>query len=46
MKNKLMIIGASGHGKVVVDIAIKMKKWKDNDQAKKEYIKISTEIFH
>lgn len=29
MKNKLMIIGASGHGKVVVDIAIKMKKWKD-----------------
>lgn len=29
MKEKLMIIGASGHGKVVVDIAIKMNKWKE-----------------
>lgn len=28
MKDKLLIIGASGHGKVVADIAIKMKKWK------------------
>ncbi|AWW25419.1 acetyltransferase [Acetobacterium carbinolicum] len=28
MKEKLMIIGASGHGKVVVDIAIKMNIWK------------------
>ena len=28
MKNKLLIIGASGHGKVVADIAIKMNKWK------------------
>lgn len=27
MKDKLLIIGASGHGKVVADIAIKMKKW-------------------
>ncbi|WP_031514134.1 acetyltransferase [Desulfofalx alkaliphila] len=28
MKNKLLIIGASGHGKVVADIAVKMNKWK------------------
>jgi|SRR5690625_696791 len=27
MKRKLLIIGASGHGKVVVDIAMRMKKW-------------------
>ena len=27
MKNKQIIIGASGHGKVVADIAIKMNKW-------------------
>lgn len=27
MKNKLLIIGASGHGKVIVDIALKMNKW-------------------
>ena len=27
MKNKLIIIGASGHGKVVADIAIKTDKW-------------------
>jgi sugar O-acyltransferase (sialic acid O-acetyltransferase NeuD family) len=27
MKNKLLIIGASGHGKVVADIAMKMNKW-------------------
>jgi sugar O-acyltransferase (sialic acid O-acetyltransferase NeuD family) len=27
MKNKLLIIGASGHGKVVADIARKMNKW-------------------
>lgn len=26
-KNKLLIIGASGHGKVVADIAIKMEQW-------------------
>lgn len=28
MKEKLLIIGASGHGKVVADIAIKMNRWK------------------
>jgi sugar O-acyltransferase (sialic acid O-acetyltransferase NeuD family) len=28
MKNKLLIIGASGHGKVVADIALKMNKWR------------------
>jgi sugar O-acyltransferase (sialic acid O-acetyltransferase NeuD family) len=27
MKNKLLIIGASGHGKVVAEIALKMDKW-------------------
>ncbi|ARK32456.1 acetyltransferase [Halalkalibacter krulwichiae] len=27
MKNKLLIIGANGHGKVVADIALKMGKW-------------------
>jgi len=27
MKNKLIIIGASGHGKVVADVAMKMEKW-------------------
>lgn len=29
MNKKLIIIGASGHGKVVADIASKMKKWKN-----------------
>lgn len=29
MKNKLLIIGASGHGKVVADIALRMKKWQN-----------------
>jgi sugar O-acyltransferase (sialic acid O-acetyltransferase NeuD family) len=29
MNNRLIIIGASGHGKVVADIAISMNKWKD-----------------
>lgn len=28
MKEKLLIIGASGHGKVCADIALKMNKWK------------------
>ena len=28
MKDRLLIIGASGHGKVVADIALKMKCWK------------------
>jgi sugar O-acyltransferase (sialic acid O-acetyltransferase NeuD family) len=27
MKKKLLIIGASGHGKVVADIALKMNRW-------------------
>ena len=27
MKDNLIIIGASGHGKVIADIAIKMNKW-------------------
>lgn len=40
MKNKLLIIGASGHGKVVANIALEMKKWKsiafldDNESVK------------
>ncbi|HZG84973.1 acetyltransferase [Paenibacillus sp.] len=29
MKNKLLIVGASGHGKVVADIALKMDKWQN-----------------
>jgi sugar O-acyltransferase (sialic acid O-acetyltransferase NeuD family) len=29
MRNTLLIIGASGHGKVVADIALKMQKWRD-----------------
>lgn len=29
MNNKLLIIGASGHGKVVADISRKMNKWKE-----------------
>jgi len=28
MRDKLLIIGASGHGKVTADIALKMNKWK------------------
>lgn len=28
MMDKLLIIGASGHGKVIADIALKMNKWK------------------
>lgn len=28
MKDQLIIVGASGHGKVVADIALKMNKWK------------------
>jgi sugar O-acyltransferase (sialic acid O-acetyltransferase NeuD family) len=40
MKNKLLIIGASGHGKVVADIALKMNQWEsisfldDNERLK------------
>ncbi|GGA65118.1 acetyltransferase [Ornithinibacillus halotolerans] len=29
MKKKLLIIGASGHGKVVADIALQMNKWEN-----------------
>lgn len=29
MRNKLIIIGANGHGKVAADIAMKTKKWKN-----------------
>jgi sugar O-acyltransferase (sialic acid O-acetyltransferase NeuD family) len=29
IKNKLLIIGSSGHGKVVADIALKMNKWEN-----------------
>lgn len=41
MKNKLLIIGASGHGKVVADIALKMKIWQsiaflDDNESLKE----------
>ena len=41
MKDKLLIIGASGHGKVVADIALKMNKWQsisflDDDESVKE----------
>jgi len=40
MKNKLLIIGASGHGKVVADIALKMNRWQsvaflDDDESLK-----------
>lgn len=41
MKEKLLIIGASGHGKVIADIALKMNKWQsvafldDDDTIKK-----------
>lgn len=39
MKNKLIIIGASGHGKVIADIALKLNKWTsiaflDDDESK------------
>lgn len=29
MKDKLLIIGASGHGRVVSDVALKMNKWQN-----------------
>ncbi|MFC4402972.1 acetyltransferase [Gracilibacillus xinjiangensis] len=55
MNNKLLIIGASGHGKVVADIAIKMNKWKemaflDDDESIKssiglEVIGTTNEVF-
>lgn len=45
-KEKLIIIGASGHGKVVADIAMKMNQWKeifflDDDPDKKEVLGFS-----
>ena len=41
MKETLIIIGASGHGKVVADIAVKMNQWKniyflDDDETVKQ----------
>ncbi|MCA0991377.1 acetyltransferase [Pseudalkalibacillus hwajinpoensis] len=40
MRERLIIIGASGHGKVVADIALKMNRWKeiaflDDDEQRK-----------
>lgn len=45
MKNKLLIIGASGHGKVIADIALKMNKWRsiaflDDDENIKQSMNI------
>ncbi|KMY51045.1 acetyltransferase [Peribacillus loiseleuriae] len=55
MKNKLLIIGASGHGKVVADIALRMNKWEsiaflDDDESIKlsmgiEVIGTSSDVF-
>ncbi|MEK4201688.1 acetyltransferase [Cytobacillus sp. FSL K6-0265] len=55
MKNNLLIIGASGHGKVVADIALKMNKWQniaflDDDKSLKssmglEVIGTSDDVF-
>ena len=45
MKRNLIIVGASGHGKVVADIALKMNKWQtisflDDDQSIKSSLGI------
>lgn len=45
MKDRLLIIGASGHGKIVADIAIKMKRWEtilflDDDESLKSVMGI------
>lgn len=45
MKDRLLIIGASGHGKVVADIALKMNRWKniaflDDDETIKESMEL------
>jgi len=45
VKEKLIIIGASGHGKVVADIAIKMNKWQsiaflDDDESIKTSMRL------
>ena len=42
IKNKLLIIGAGGHGKVIADIAVKMNKWKsiaflDDNESRKDF---------
>ena len=29
MKNRLLIVGAGGHGRVVFDVALKMNKWQN-----------------
>lgn len=44
-KDKLLIIGASGHGKVVADIALKMNKWQrvaflDDDETLKKSLSL------
>ncbi|MGE6366150.1 acetyltransferase [Bacillus paramycoides] len=56
MKKKLLIIGASGQGKVVADVALKMNKWQsiafldDNESVKSsvgiEVIGKSTDVFN
>jgi|SRR5690554_3112702 len=45
MKEKLLIIGAGGHGKVVADIALRLNRWKsiyflDDDESKKSLMGI------
>lgn len=55
MKDRLLIIGASGHGKVVADIALKMNRWEkiafldDNNSIKSsmgfEVIGVSADAF-
>ncbi len=45
MKDKLLIIGAGGHGKVVADIAVKMNKWAsifflDDDESIRDFVGI------
>ncbi|MGP4064072.1 acetyltransferase [Oceanobacillus sp. M65] len=44
-KNKLLIIGASGHGKVIADIALRMNRWNeiaflDDNESKKEIMEL------
>ena len=43
-KNKLLIVGAGGHGKVVADIAIKINRWKQIDFLDDESTKSSMGI--
>lgn len=44
MKDKLIIIGASGHGKVIVDIAIKMNKWQSIAFLDDEFVNTAMDI--